>query len=66
MRYYYVSAIDNKKVYLVSGPYPTHSEALDKVKEVLHVADERDPRAWFMAWGTSGSDDIIKTLLGVI
>lgn len=65
MRYYYVSAIDGRRRYLIAGPYPTHSEALARVNPVLHEADRRDGRAWFMAWGTAGSDQLLKTPMGV-
>lgn len=66
MNHYYVSAIDGDRRYLIAGPYPTLVHAAEKVETVRRLADERDPRAWFMAWGTAGSDAEIKTPMGVI
>lgn len=63
-KFFYVSAIDGRRRHLVAGPYPTHAEALALVDMVLKLADSRDPRAWFMAWGTAGSDVELKTPLG--
>lgn len=63
---YYVSAIDGSKRYLVAGPYPTHEQALAKVEQVRREAYERDGRAWFMAWGTAGSDAGVETLMGTV
>ena len=64
-RNYYVSAIDGDRRYLVAGPYDTHAEALDRVGAVRTHAEQRDPRAHFMAWGTAGSPDAHVTPLGV-
>lgn len=64
--FYYVSAIDGIKKYLIAGPYPTHDEAASKVEHVRTEADRIDGRAWFMAWGTAGSDDEIKTPMGAV
>lgn len=65
---YYVSAIDGPKKYLVAGPYDTHAAAKDKVSEVREMAYQRDKsgRAWFMAWGTAGSAEPERTILGVV
>lgn len=63
-RYFYVSAIDGDRKHLVAGPYPTHDEALGRVDAVREAAYQRDGRAWFMAWGTAGSDSILPTILG--
>lgn len=63
-RFFYVSAIDGRRRHLVAGPYDTHAEALELVEPVLKHADQLDPRAWFMAWGTAGSDLELKTPLG--
>jgi hypothetical protein len=49
---YYVSCIDGASFYLMAGPYGTHALALADVDKALHIADARDGRAWFMAWGT--------------
>lgn len=35
------------------GPFSDHATALAYVDIAFHVADQHDPRAWFMAWGTS-------------
>jgi hypothetical protein len=64
VKHFYVSAIDGSRRYLIAGPYPTIIHALEKVETVLEIADRRDPRAWFMAWGTAGSDVEFKTPLG--
>lgn len=65
---YYVSAIDGQRSYLVAGPWPSHAQALDKVREVMDFAIENDRsgRAHFMSWGTTRSemDDVRKTPLG--
>ena len=63
-KHYYVSAIDGPKSYLLAGPYPTKDAALAQVDAVLKVADEQNPKAWFMSWGTAGSDTFLKTPLG--
>lgn len=64
-KFYYVSAIDGTRKYLIAGPYPTHADALSKVGSVRQEAEEIDARAVFMAWGTAGSDEEIKTPMGV-
>jgi hypothetical protein len=61
---FYVSAIDGDRKFLVAGPYGTHNEALAMVAAVNAFACDHDPRACFMAWGTAGSVDPIKTPLG--
>ena len=61
---FYVSAIDGSRRYLISGPYADHATALARVDAVRKLAEERDGRACFMAWGTAGSDKPIKTSLG--
>lgn len=59
---YYVSARnDSGKTFLASGPYTTHAAALDDVQKVLQIADSRDGRAWFMAWGTVRMKDDYTT-----
>lgn len=65
-KFFYVSAIDGNKKYLIAGPYFFHSDALNAVDHVRDVANDRDPRAWFMAWGTAGSDTLFRTPLGDI
>lgn len=54
---YYVTAIDAGQVYYMAGPYDTHAEVLALVDKALHIANERDGRAWFMGWGTSRRKD---------
>jgi hypothetical protein len=49
---YYVSAIDGPRKYLMLGPFDALAEALAQVTPAAKKADELDPRAWFMAWGT--------------
>lgn len=63
-KHFYVSAIDGPKHHLVAGPYGSHQAALDMVDHVRRNADERDPRAHWMAWGTSGTENPVKTPLG--
>ncbi len=65
-KFFYVSAIDGTHRYLIAGPYPDHASAIAKVDHVRAEADKLDPRAWFMAWGTAGSDEEIKTPLGTV
>jgi hypothetical protein len=66
-RYFYVSAIGAAgRRYIIAGPYPTHNDAKNVVRKTMVLADKYDPRAWFMAWGTAGSDKIITTPLGVV
>lgn len=63
-RFFYVSAIDGPRHYLMAGPYTDHEEAKAKVDEVRDYCTERDGRAWFMFWGTAGSSEEIATRLG--
>lgn len=63
-KHFYVSAIDGPKKYLLAGPYETHEAAKAQVDAVLRVADKQNPKAWFMAWGTCGSVEPLKTPLG--
>lgn len=54
---YYVSCIDdNGHVFLMSGPYRTHGQALASEREACKVASDIDGRAWFYAWGTCHKD----------
>lgn len=50
--HYYVSAIDGPRSALVSGPYPTHQQALDLVPAKRAEAEKLDPKAVFYAFGT--------------
>lgn len=63
-RYFYVSAIDGSKRYLIAGPWGTHDDALARVDPVRRHASNLNGRAWFMAWGTAGSTDECPTPLG--
>lgn len=49
---YYVSCTDAGQVWLMAGPFQSHSEALSIQDKALHIANDIDGRAWFMAWGT--------------
>ncbi|MBB6253008.1 hypothetical protein [Nitrospirillum iridis] len=64
INHFYVTAVNGSRKHFVAGPYPDHATALDRVEAVRAHADEKDPRAWFMAWGTAGASAIIKTPLG--
>lgn len=63
-KFFYVSAIDGKQKFLVSGPYPSHAAALSQVDAIKEKASKIDGRADFMAWGTAGSNKKFKTPLG--
>lgn len=52
---YYVSAVDGNRYFLMAGPYDNHAQALADVDRARVIADERDPRACFMSWGTCRS-----------
>jgi hypothetical protein len=56
---YFVSAVDAGKYYMMAGPYPTHSEALQNRDAALKIANKHDAsgRAWFMGWGTCRTPD---------
>jgi len=49
---YYVSIVDGPRFNVVAGPFRSHQEALDMVKEANLVGCELDDRAWFYGWGT--------------
>jgi hypothetical protein len=63
-KYFYVSAIDGPKKWLMAGPYTDHQAALNQVHAVAKEAADGRPQSWWYAWGTCGSDEIIKTPLG--
>lgn len=66
-KHFYVSAIDGPKRALVAGPYASHAEALDKVDAARLEAERREFKLCpFIAWGTAGSPEEFKTVLGVI
>jgi hypothetical protein len=64
--FYYVSCVDFQRRALLAGPYATHPEALAKVDKVRAMGVKADPRADFYAFGTSGSDESVKTVFGVV
>lgn len=64
--YFYVSAIDGRKKYMIAGPYLTHAKALAAVDTVRRDAERRDPRAYWMAWGTAGSSREMVTPMGPV
>ena len=52
---YYISVIREsgfKDARLLSGPYPTHQEALDLVDKARSISERHDPRAVWYAFGT--------------
>jgi hypothetical protein len=50
---FYVTAADGNKVIPLSGPYPTHAEAVAMVDEIKEAAVEVDPSSAFTAFGTT-------------
>ena len=50
---YYVTAVDGKKTIPLSGPYPTHAEAVAMVDEMKELAIKLDPKAAFASFGTA-------------
>lgn len=62
--HYYVSAIDGGRHWLIAGPYALHVAALAQVHPASVEAEKGNPRAYFMAWGTCGSDELLATPLG--
>lgn len=58
---YYVSVIDAGRFRLLAGPFPTHEEAEKHVEPARKIAYERDPWAWFYAYGTCMVQDGHKT-----
>lgn len=65
-KFFYVSCIEGSRKALVAGPYASHEDALNAVYRVKLAASKVDDRSWFYAWGTAGSDDEYKTVLGVL
>jgi len=63
-RFYYVTAVDGPRKYVVAGPYPTHAEAESRVSAVCAYARDHDGRAHWMAWGTASSYQPHDTVLG--
>lgn len=50
---FYVTAMNDTYSWMMRGPFETHAEALDAVAETVQKARALDPRAEWMAWGTS-------------
>jgi len=50
---FYVTAIDGRKTLPLSGPYPTHAEAVAMVDEIKERAISVDPGAAFASFGTT-------------
>lgn len=65
-KHYYVSVINGSRKALLAGPYASHDAALAKVRVVSDKAAAADPRGAFYAYGTAGSDDVLRTLFGVV
>lgn len=64
--FFYVSAIDGPRHFLMAGPYDDHDTAKAMVESVRMYASDKDGRAHFMAWGTAGSTVPRETRLGPI
>lgn len=67
--FFYVSAIDGARRYLMAGPYDSHAAALSRVDGVRAFAcdfanNASAGRAHFMAWGTASSADPFPSALG--
>lgn len=65
--HYYVTAVDGPYKYFLAGPWLTHVEALTQVEAVRRFAEEVDPRAVWMAFGTARQpkeEEPIKSRLG--
>ena len=70
MKYFYVTAIDGKRVFFMAGPFSDHETALSKVPTVRKIACDPDRnaqygRAAFMSYGTVSRSGKRKTALGV-
>lgn len=66
--HFFVSAIHGGRAYLLAGPYPTHTDALERVDTVRAEAAVRDTsgKAAFAAFGTSSSSIPHETKLGAM
>lgn len=68
-RYFYVSVVEpdgRQRRALLAGPYATHEDALAAVWSVKHRAMDADPWMAFNAFGTSGSDEPLTSVFGVV
>ena len=56
---YYVTAMkeNGTSAWLMRGPFETHAQALDAVRETMDKACELDARAHWMVWGTCRMKD---------
>ena len=64
-RYFWVSAQrDDGRRAIIAGPYLSHEAAKADVHRVTLAACRVDDRAWWYAWGTAGSDEMLKAALG--
>jgi predicted acyl esterase len=50
---FYVTVTDGAKTIALSGPYPTHAEAVSMVDEIKEIALKVDPSAAFASFGTT-------------
>lgn len=50
---FYVSCIDGSRYALLAGPFLSHQEASDRVRQVADLHDTLDPRAAFYAYGVA-------------
>lgn len=58
--FFYVSAVDPDKPdqrWLMSGPYRSEAEARQDLPRCKDAAEEVSQRAFWMAWGTAGTED---------
>lgn len=55
--FYYVTVMDGPRAALALGPFENdHRAALDRVDDVKRLVQERTPRGWFYAFGTSRAE----------
>lgn len=55
-KFFYCSAVYDRKYSLIAGPFFTHDEALDALPAAKSAALETDPRYSFSAFGTCSFD----------
>lgn len=49
---YYVSIVDGNRFNTVAGPFETHRESLEMVKQARKIGMKLDPKSHFYGWGT--------------
>lgn len=55
--HFYVTARDDRGRYTrLSGPYDTHGDALERVRDITNWAMKVDPRAPWYSYGTAAID----------